>query len=251
MVHMSHSLFLQDFLRLGPRSVPDYSLLDRAFNAIKPSTWKKINAALTAFAHEGSVIDPATLRVDTTVVESNIHWPTDSSLLWDSWRTLYRLLRHACAREPGVLENRFHSRKVKKLHLFVTRYSSSPSKKRQRRVRSQRKAFLAQVERILRVATEFVQAAPELGIEIESYLPKIRKVLRVAQRAWIGGEVVPAKERIFSLFEDHTELIKRGRRQKPVEFGHMVLLGQTRERCPSASCPRRWWRTRASARRPR
>jgi len=52
MIRMSHSLFLQDFLRLGPRSVPDYILLDRAFNAIKPSTWKKINATLTAFALE-------------------------------------------------------------------------------------------------------------------------------------------------------------------------------------------------------
>ena len=52
MIRMSHSLFLQDFLRLGPRSVPDYILLDRAFNAIKPSTWKKINATLTAFTLE-------------------------------------------------------------------------------------------------------------------------------------------------------------------------------------------------------
>jgi len=184
------------------------------------------------------VIGPATLRVDTTVVESNIHWPTDSSLLWDSWRTLYRLLRHASVCEPGVLENCFHAAKVTKVHLFVTRYSASPSKKRQRRVRSKRKAFLAQIERILRVATEFAEAARvmadihlcAIGLEIESYLAKIRKVLKVAQRAWIRGEVVPAKERISSIFEDHTELIKRGRRHKPVEFGHMILLGQTRER---------------------
>lgn len=238
MITLSHSLFLQEFARLGPRGVPDFTLIDRAFNAIRPRTWEKINAALTAYALKTERIDPSTLRVDTTVTESNIHWPTDSSLLWDGWRTLYRLLRHASGLHPGILENRFHRRKVKKLHLFVTRYSASPSKKRQRAVLRKRKAFLAQVERILRVAKDFSEVArgiddlatQAIGLEIESYLPKIRKILRVAQRAWLSGEVVPAKDRIFSIFEDHTELIKRGRRHKPVEFGHMVLLGQTRER---------------------
>ena len=90
---------------------------------------------MTAFALEHGKIRPDTLRVDTTVVESNIHWPTDSSLLWDSWRTFYRLLRNASKHEPRSIESRFHYRKVKKLHLFVTRYASSPSKKRQRRSR--------------------------------------------------------------------------------------------------------------------
>lgn len=236
-VRVTHSLFLQDFLRLGPRSVPDYTLLDRAFNAIRPSTWKKINEALTAYAVREEKINPATIRVDTTLVESNIRWPTDSSLLWDSWRTLYRLLRHASRCEPGVLANRFHEHKIKKLHLFITRFSSSPSKKRQRSVRSKRRAFLAQVERILEAAAEFAQFARAqkgrlhvIGLEIESYLPKIRKVFTVAQRLWIRGESVPTKERIYSIFEDHTELIKRGRRHRYAEFGHMVLLGQTRER---------------------
>ena len=238
MVRISHSLFLQAFLRLGPRPVMDYSLIDRAFNAIGKTTWAKVNEALTAHALSEERIDPATLRVDTTVVESNIHWPTDSSLLWDSWRTLYRLLRHASERQPGLLESRFHFRKCKKLHLFVTRYASSPAKKRQRQVRRKKKKLLEQVERIVRAAESFAAAAREMadiyicgiGLEIESYLPNIRKVLEVAQRAWVDGEVVPARDRIFSIFEGHTELIKRGRRHKPVEFGHMVLLGQTREK---------------------
>lgn len=238
MIRLAHSPFLQDFVRLGVRPVMHYSLLDRAFSAIRPVTWKKINDCLTAFALEHGKIQPDTLRVDTTVVESNIHWPTDSSLLWDSWRTLYRLFRQASDHEPGVIDSRFHYRKVKKLHLFVTRYSSSPSKKRQRKVQRARKKFLAQVERIARVAELFAEAAREManvfvggiGLEVESYVSKIRKVLKVARRVWFDGEIVPARDRIFSIFEDHTELIKRGRRHKPVEFGHMVLLGQTRER---------------------
>lgn len=238
MVRIAHSLFLQDFLRLGPRPVMDFTLIDRAFNAIRPATWKKINDVLSAHAVAEGRLTRSTLRVDTTVVESNIHWPTDSSLLWDSWRVAYRILAKAREELPGAVEGRFHRRKVKKLHLYITRYMPSTSKKRQRSVRAKQKQYLAQVERILRAAHEFVEATKKcpdlrlwaLGSELASYLPSMRKVLAVAERAWLHGEKVPAAERIFSIFEGHTELIKRGRRHKPVEFGHMVLLGQTKER---------------------
>ena len=238
MIQLAHNPFLQDFLRLGTRPVMDYSLIDRAFCAMSPRTWEKINAQLTAYALKEERISPETLRVDTTVVESNIHWPTDTSLLWDSFRKLHVLLRRACEISPGIIDNRFHVRKVKKLHLYITRYSASTNKKRQRQVQKCQRKLLEQVERIYRIAEDFCEIAAEwaslpilqIGWEIESYLPKIRQVIAVARRAWLEGEVVPAKDRIFSIFEDHTELIKRGRRHKPVEFGHMVLLGQTSER---------------------
>ena len=67
-------------------------------------------------------------------------------------------------------------------------------------------------------------------MEIGSFLSKIRKVLRVARRACLAGEVVPAADRIFSIFEDHVEPIKRGRRRTPVEFCHMIPVDQTREK---------------------
>lgn len=237
-IRLAHNAFLQSFVRLGTRSVMHFTLLDRAFKAIAPATWDKINAALTTYAQEQDRVSAEKLRVDTTVVESNIHWPTDSWLLWDSWRTLYRLLRHASDHRPGVIDHRFHVRKAKSLHLYITRYSTSPNKRRQRQVRRKQQKLLAQVERIWGVAEQFAEAArgmndlvlEGIGAEIEFYLPKIRKVLTTAERAWIGGEVVPARDRIFSIFEDHTELIKRGRRHKPVEFGHMILLGQSPER---------------------
>jgi transposase, IS5 family len=69
-----------------------------------------------------------------------------------------------------------------------------------------------------------------LGLELGAYLPAMEKVVAVARRAQFNGETVPASERTFSLFEQHTELIKRGRRQKPVEFGHKVLLSQSPEK---------------------
>jgi IS5 family transposase len=67
-------------------------------------------------------------------------------------------------------------------------------------------------------------------LELKAYLPSMATIVRTARRAQIEGEKVPAAERVFSLFEQHTELIKRGRREKPVEFGHKVLLCESAEK---------------------
>lgn len=237
MVRIAQSLFLQDFVRLGSRPVMDYTTIEKAFKMIQTKTLEKINELLTQYALGEGRIEPSTLRVDTTVVESNIHFPTDSSLLWDSWRVLYRLIQNA--RKTFVaLEDRFHQRKVKKLHLFITRYSSSPKKKRKCEVKRAKKQLIEQVERIWEVAeriAELAQRGEELylytsGASIEEYLGKIQRVITQARRAWLEGEKIPGNERIFSIFEDHVELLKRGRKHKPVEFGHMILLGQTKEK---------------------
>jgi IS5 family transposase len=128
--------------------------------------------------------------------------------------------------------------------LYITRYTSSKDKNRQRKVKKYQARLIEQVIRIEQVASEFVDAfsaSPDrvlqfLATQMASYLGAIKTIAQVAERVWIRGEVVPAKERIFSLFEDHTELIKRGRRNKPVEFGHKILLGQTKEKFITQYC---------------
>ncbi len=235
---LAHNIFLQNFIRLGNRKAPSYALLCQALKAIRPETWEKVNKVFTLYALDNQRIDPSCLRVDTTVVESNIHYPTDVSLLWDSFRVLYRLLGKAREQCPGAVPCRFHSKKVKKLYLFITRFMKSRDKKRQRKVKKYQVKLIQQVQKIAEVASKFavaVSSGPDkvlqyLAAQMESYLGSIKTVVLVAERVWIQGEIVPAKERIFSLFEEHTELIKRGRRSKPVEFGHMILLGQTREK---------------------
>lgn len=237
-IAIAHSQFLQGFLRLGPRMVPDFSTIERALKCIRPETWEKVNAVITGHALERRLLDSSTLRVDTTVVETTIHYPTDSSLLWDSWRTCYRLLSLAREHAPGLIRHRFHKNKTKKLHLYITRYSKSPSKKRQRSVKKMKRKFIEQVARAVRVVSAFAEEHADsddpmlfaIASEMREFLPPIRTVLRTAERVWLTGEKVPAKERVFSIFEPHTELIKRGRSGKPVEFGHMILLGQTKEK---------------------
>lgn len=239
-VRLADNEFLSHFCRLGCRSVMDFTFLNKCFNAIRPKTWKRINEALAQSSAEQGRIDPSVIRTDSTVTEANIHYPTDSSLLWDSWRVLSRRLREARALAPGLVPHRFHDAKVKKLHLFITRYASSRAKSRQRKVKSTFRKLIGKVRDVVSMADSFCELAtthytwcPELeglALGLRDVLPTVRTVVETAERAQIQGETVPAKERVFSIFEPHVELIKRGKRAKPVEFGHRVVLSQTREK---------------------
>jgi len=237
-VRISESPFLQDFLRLGNRPVMDFTFLDKAFKAIRPATWKRINEALTGQAQETKRMDPSAIRVDTTVVETTIHYPTDSSLLWDSWRVLARLLRAGRALAPEWCEHRFHDRLVKRSYHRIVRYGRSGAKGRQRLVKRCWRELIAHVRWIAAIAAGFSArsrshadlAVQGVGAQMEGFLRSIGVVIATAERANLKGETVPAGERVFSLFEPHTELIKRGKSHKPVEFGHVVLLSQTREK---------------------
>jgi IS5 family transposase len=230
--------FLQDFLRTRKKAVMDFTFLDRCFLVIQPETWKQINELLGRDGVRRGVVNPAVIRTDTTVVESNIHYPTDSSLLWDTWRVASRWLGRARDLAPEIVPYRFHDRKIKRLHLFITRYMPSKSKSRQRKVKAAFRTLIERVGRIVVIAEEFcAEAASQsdialvgLGLELKAYLPAMNTIVANAWRTQVGKETVPAKERVFSIFERHTELIQRGKREKPVEFGHKVLLCQTAEK---------------------
>jgi IS5 family transposase len=186
--------------------------------------------------HEGN-IDIDHIRTDTTVTESNIHYPTDVSLLWDCYRVTERLVGKA--RDAGAILTpvRFHLKKIKKLHLNVTRFSNSKNKKRKRWVKKQLKILIDRVAETvikakrasleLAVSTNIV--AQGIGETLSRLVPTMERIVDVAIRNF-QGETVHVTDKVFSLFEEHTELIMRGKRDKPVEFGHKVLISETKEK---------------------
>jgi IS5 family transposase len=230
--------FLQDFLRMRKKAVMDFSFLDKCFLAIRPETWKRVNELLGDYAVGRGAVNPKVIRADTTVVEANIHYPTDSSLLWDTWRVATRLLGRARELDRESVPHRFHTRKIKKLHLFITRYITSKSPSRRQRVQASFRTLIERVEWVVAIVEDFCARFSStsnmelagVALELKAYLPSMQKVTAAARRAHVAGETVPASERVFSLFEPHTELIQRGRRHKPVEFGHKVLLCETAEK---------------------
>ena len=237
-VRIAESETLQNFCRLIKKRSIDFTLLNKVYGAIQPETWEMANHVLARRALAEETISIEHVRTDTTVTECNIHWPTDSSLLWDTYRVIAREMSLGRQLDPLSCPWRFHWKKIKKLHLFVTRYSNSSSKKRLRQVRKMMKTLIVRVEEVLEKATCFVEWAGRstclelmaLGTTLENHLPVMRQVSDVARRREFDGEKVPNKDKVFSIFEPHTELIMRGRRGRPLEFGHKVLLTQTKEK---------------------
>ena len=237
-IRMGGDGFLKDFLRTRKKAVMDFTFLNKCSLAIRPETWKRVNEVLGRYGVGQGVLNPKVIRTDTTVMESNIHYPTDASLLWDTWRVAARLLKRAREISAESVPHRFHTRKIKKLYLNITRYSKSKSAKRQQQVRGWFRTLIERVEWIVAIAADFCRQfcssqnleLAAVALELRSFLPAMQQVAEVVRRVQVAKEPVPATEKVFSIFEPHSELIKRGRREKPVEFGHKVLLCQTGEK---------------------
>ena len=235
---VENSEFLRNFIKLGNKAMMDFTFLCKAFTALSEATWKTINGALSRYARKEQKITTEKLRMDTTAYETNIHYPTDSSLLWDSYRTSARLLKDAGEEMRQVgLTHRFHTKKVRKLALYISRNGGKKEKGVQQKIKSTYRKLIERVKWIVSVgeAAEKLLSAGNLkamtvAAELKHYLPIEQKIISQAARRVIMGEQVPSTEKVYSLFEEHTELIKRGKAGKPIEFGHKVLLAETGEK---------------------
>jgi IS5 family transposase len=236
-IRIADSAFFQNFCRLLKKKTIDYTLLCNAFNAIKPETWETVNQLFGIQMKHEQKIDIDHIRTDTTVTECNIHYPTDSSLLWDVYRVTERLISRVRETGAAMTVIRFHLRKTQKLHLNVTRFTNSKNKKRKRWVKNLLKTLIDRVgETVVKAKRTSLELSmsPDptvqgIGGQLARLLPTMEQIVSVARRNW-HGETVPVTDKIFSLFEEHTELIMRGRREKPVEFGHKVLFSETKEK---------------------
>ena len=240
-IRVTGSDFLRNFSRIGMGEVPGYTFFCEAMKRIKPETMQAMNAVLLEYGKEKKLVSGKSLRLDSTVSESNIHYPTDVHLLWDGYRVLARLMTQAKKADWRLdCGNRFHTKKAKSLFTFIGTHSGKKNKSTKRKVNKKMRALVERVDWMVEIARRFSKHAYDVGCnsvtaygivdEIERMIPKVALVVSQARRAWIEGETVPAVERIFSIFEEHTELLMRGKTRKPIEFGHLVTLGQTQEK---------------------
>ena len=219
---------------IGSKPMMNFSFLDKAFCVLSDRTWETMNRVLAEYAKEQEKISSEKLRLDTTVYETNIHYPTDSSLLWDSFCTLARLLQQIQQELPQLaLKHRFHINKVKKLAYFITRNGGSNNKSKRRKVKSTYRKLIECVNWIAEVAREALVILHRAGYEAEllaHYIPIVKRIISQAEQRVFQGVMVASDEKVYSLFEEHTELLKRGKAGKPIEFGHKVLIAQTGEK---------------------
>ncbi len=235
---IENSEFLRFFVRLGTKSAMDFTFLNKAYSRLRTETIEQMHDVLTNYAITEEMISSQKQRVDTTAYETNIHYPTDSSLLWDSFRTICHLIRDINHELPELhLKNRFHDKKAKKLATYIARNAKSKRAETKREVKRQ---YVKLINRVLwihgvgqQVLEKSVQASYDsivLCIRLKYYLPLVKKIIDQADKRINKDETVPADEKLYSLFEAHTELIVRGKAGKPIEFGHKILIAQTGEK---------------------
>ena len=191
---------------------------------------------MLTIAQEEKVIQGRKLRVDTTVVETNIHYPTDSTLLSDGVRVLTRVMKKVTevAGQVGA-QLRDRTRSVKHRILEIARASRDKSEKGQQklaaaygkllettsRVVGQAKKFSAEIAgKIKRGPRKVVQKAKR---QLDEMIPRVQQVLRQTRQRVLGGDT-RAEGKIVSVFELQTEVIRKGKAGKPTEFGKMVKI---------------------------
>lgn len=223
----------QTFARLTSGWTPQRTALQQAITAISSTTWEKINHRVLQSAHDRKLEKGEVLRMDSTVTETPIHAPSDSTLLWDAVRTLVRLLTQAEAlagesdRKAIRLPYCNHQRVAKK-RMRAIHYTRGPTKKvalyRDLIGYTEKSLqYVRAVERVLR-SLGFSQTAEFKAwrSEVMHFKPLIEQVIDQTRRRVLTGEKVPAAEKIFSLFEAHTDIIIKGSRD--IQYGHKLNL---------------------------
>ena len=225
---------LRLFTGFRSRPVPRHTAFHRAFVRLTPATLRAINALVVKAAVDLGLEDGAKLRIDTTVVETDIHYPTDATLLWDSVRVLTRLLRRLGAlRGRRIAGFRNRTRAARRRMQALQRMTARQRLGQQTAKYGQLIAIAEEVVACARSALASGKgsfddvAIAGLRDEIGHYCGLAENVIDQARRRVLEGEQVPNDEKIYSIFEPHTDLIRRGKVRTPVEFGHKVLLAES------------------------
>jgi transposase, IS5 family len=215
---VTDSLVLRQFCRVYLEKVPDDTVLIRWANTIGPQTVQTLNDRVVQLARGLKVTRGRKLRVDTTAVETNIHYPTDSALLGDGVRVLSRLLKRAQAvlgkaaqaLEPAAFRSRVRTvrRLAQQLHRIARRKGTEARaalKAAYGRLIDAAQRTGAQARRVLdALARRTKPAAQRLAQRIGTFLPLLIQGIQQASRRVLDGKAVPACEKVLSLFEPHT-----------------------------------------------
>jgi IS5 family transposase len=233
------NLVYRDFTRVGGGKAPDAKTMGRWGVALGPEVIQQIHERIVAIARDNQIVKGRKMRVDTTVVETNIHYPTDSSLLGDGVRVLTRAMRKitGIAGEVGAkLRDRSRSVKLRLLEIARAARSKGPQsqEKLQRayrkllnstgRVVGQAKRFAKEIGAGVKRSADILQQAALDGLrqEIATMLPRVQQVIRQTKARVFGGDT--HADKLLSIFETSTEVIRKGKAGKPNEFGKLMKI---------------------------
>jgi IS5 family transposase len=219
--HLSDSSSFRAFARLPLSLCPKKSVLQKTISLIRAETWEQINRTLLTDAKQAKIERGSVVRIDSTVCEALMHTPSDSSLLWDCVRVMTRLLKRSIALPGGrAVTWRNHQRLAKKRALAI-RYSRGKDKKARlyKDLIDATQATIASVQQVERHLASSIEGEA-WRLEVEHYLPLIKRVIDQTRRRVFAGEIVPASDKLVSLFEPHADIIVKS--QRDVQYGHKL-----------------------------
>jgi IS5 family transposase len=233
--HLIDSTTYRNFCRIG---IADKgfkkSSLCQNIKSISPETWESCNRLLAAYSEDQNFEKGREVRIDCTVVASNIHDPSDSSLLFDCVRVFSRITTRA-KQDLGIdVAVKDHTKRAKKRDLEIQN-----SKKEKARVKSYKDLLkvtkktvgyasevLSQLKSCAFSGPDHLALAIAIEKDLEELIPLAEQVINQTTRRVIFGEKVPAQEKIVSIFEPHTDIIIKDRRD--THYGHKICLTQGR-----------------------
>jgi IS5 family transposase len=214
------------FMKLGGREPFAYETLHKYIGAIQPDSLKQLLVRINQIALKEGLEDGGGVREDSTVVESNIHYPTNNSLVWDCIRVSQRILKELQQIDTSLPGG--GSLKEAKRNYYEINVSRSEEKRGElfeKQLPILKRQMRRSVEVLKRLAGKKEPAQGKglkLRQRLEALLPQMEKVYSMAERKELRGEKVPNGDKLFSIFEEHTDIIVKGARE--VQFGHKVDL---------------------------
>lgn len=230
------NLVYREFTGIGGGKVPDDKTMGRLARQLGPEAIQKLHQRTVAIALENKVVAGRKMRVDTTVVETNIHYPTDSTLMGDGVRVLIRVMKKVAAvvGEAGT-KFRDRSRSVKRRVLEIAFASRDKSEKGQQKMKVAYGKLLEATSRVVGQAKQFsteiagkVKKGQRIVLQkakqqLDEMMPRVQQVMQQARERVLRGNT-RASNKILSVFEPATEIIRKGKASKPTEFGKMVKI---------------------------
>ncbi|MGH8631324.1 MAG: ISNCY family transposase [Burkholderiales bacterium] len=229
----------REFVRIGAAKVPDAKTMGRLVQALGPDVVRQMHERVVGMARQKKVVPGRKMRVDTTVVETNIHYPTDSSLLGDGARVLTRTMKKITA-ITGAVGTRLRDRMRSVGHrvIEIARASRSKGAQWEEKMKQGYRRLLRNTRQVVNQAQRFQQeiasgvkrvggkqraALQRLRQQLETMVPRVQQVIRQTKARVQDGNTHVANK-LVSLFEPTTEVIRKGKASKPTEFGKMVKI---------------------------
>lgn len=225
---LNDNLSYRSFIKVHEGKAPKKMTLNDNIKKISPGGWEEINKVIVKTAMELGIEKGKRARMDSTGVESNIHYPTDGELLWDCVRVLDRIIEVVREEYPDIeIEYRNHTTRAKRRRFKIVNTSS----------KEKRKAAYKDLLKVSRATAEYSRSCIEqleekvrdgdieacvYKKELEGYLESLRVIINQTERRVLNGEKVESKDKLVSIFETHTDILAKGKRE--TIFGHKILL---------------------------